>query len=75
MRPLKELYELLWEQIRNTHIMGLLTETSNMMFNHVITFNEKESLDVDILVNKKPLERNKELVQRRIKELTPNPKQ
>ena len=55
--------------------MGLLTETSNMMFNHVITFNEKESLDVDILVNKKPLERNKELVQRRIKELTPNPKQ
>lgn len=71
MRTLKDLYNLLYNHIQNIEIMGLLTQTSNMMHDYVITFNEKESLDTDIIANKKPLERNKELVVRRIKELTP----
>lgn len=71
-RSLNTLYKLLWEQIKESEIMGLLTETSNMMFKRLISLDEKDIIDEHILKNKQPLERNKHLIQRMIKETDVN---
>lgn len=71
-RPLLELYKLLWEQIKDKSITGLLNHTLKLQYLNVITYQEMELLDLHILDEKQKLGgfvNSKSFVQRMIAEL------
>lgn len=69
---LLRLYKLLWEQIKNKSIIGLLNHTLKLQYLNLITYEEMVLLDLHILDEKQKLGgfvNSKEFVQKIINQL------